>query len=114
MHYAVGELGEFGFVPAVGGADEVAGDALQLVDVVAAAVGALGERFLRVLISAAHAAVAVVVHGAVADVVGVHEVNDVGNGLRIVRSVAVDLHVEDVSASGEPVVGALDGRFVAR
>ena len=32
MHYAVVEFGEFAGVPAVGGAYEVAGDALEFVD----------------------------------------------------------------------------------
>ncbi len=76
MDHAVFEFGEFAGVPAGGGADEVAGDALELVDVLAAAVRAFLEAFLGVFEAAVHAAVAVVVYRAVADVVFVHEVYD--------------------------------------
>ena len=62
VHDAVAELGELAAVPAAGRADEVAGDALELVDVLSAAVRALGEVLLGVLEAAVHAAVAVVVH----------------------------------------------------
>jgi hypothetical protein len=43
---AVVEFCELAGVPAVGGAYEVTGDALQGVDVVTVTVGALGEAFL--------------------------------------------------------------------
>ena len=62
MYDAVAELGELTAVPAACGADEVAGDALELVDVLSAAVRALGQALLGVLEAAVHAAVAVVVH----------------------------------------------------
>ena len=60
------------------------------------------------------AAVAVVVHGAVADVVLVHQVHDLHDGLRVVGGVAVDLHVEDVAGVLVLVVRALDLRLVLR
>ena len=62
VHDAVAELGELAAVPAAGRADQVAGDALELVDVLSAAVRALGEALLGILEAAVHAAVAVVVH----------------------------------------------------
>lgn len=61
VHYAVVELGEFGFVPALGGAHEVTSDALQLIDRVASAARAGVERSLGIFVAAIHAAVAVVV-----------------------------------------------------
>ena len=62
VYHAVTELGELTAVPAACGADEVAGDALELVDVLSAAVRTLCEALLGVLEAAVHAAVAVVVH----------------------------------------------------
>ena len=62
MNDAVAEFGELSSVPSACGTYEVTCDALELVDVAAAAVRAFGEVFLRVLESAVHAAVAVVVH----------------------------------------------------
>ena len=62
VYYAVAELGELSAVPAACGSYEVACNALKLVDVVAAAVRTFCEAFLRVLESAVHAAVAIVVH----------------------------------------------------
>ena len=105
---AVVEFGELGVVPAVGRADEVAGDALQTVDGFAAAFGADFEILAGVFVAALHAAVAVMVDRAVADVVFVHQVDDVRDGLGIVGGVAVDLDVEDVAAAGQLVIGRLD------
>lgn len=61
MDNAVVEFGQFCIVPAVGCPDKIAGDALEPVDCVATAFGAFLEIFSRILVSAAHAAVAVVV-----------------------------------------------------
>ena len=98
MNHTVLEFGEFAAVPSVGGADEVAGDALQAVDVVAVANGALLKTLGSILIAAVHTAVAVVVHRAIAHVVLVHQIHDCRDGLGIVGSVAVNLDVEDVAA----------------
>ena len=59
---AVLEFGKFTAVPAIGGADEVAGDALQAVDVVSVALGAFLKAVGGILISTVHATVAVMVH----------------------------------------------------
>ena len=108
MDDTVLELGELAAVPAVGGADEVACDALQAVDVVAVAAGALVEVIGSVLIAAIHAAVAVVVDRTVAHVVLVHQVHDIGDGFGIVGGVTVNLDIEDMSATGQLMVGSLD------
>ena len=62
MYDAVAELGELTAVPAACGTYEVTGDALELVDVLSTAVRTLYKTLLCVLISAVHAAVAVVVY----------------------------------------------------
>ena len=108
MDDAVLELGELAAVPSVGGSDEITGDALQAVDVVAVALGALVEAFGGILIAAVHATVAVVVDRAVTHVILIHKVNHIGNGLGIVSRVSIDLDVEDVTAAGQLVVGRLD------
>ena len=69
MYHPVVEFGQFARVPAVGRADEVAGDALEGVDVVAVAMRALPEVVISILEAAVEASVAVVVDGTVADVV---------------------------------------------
>ena len=61
MHHAVAELGKFAAVPSAGRTNEVSGDALELVDVLSAAVWTLGQTLFCVLESAVHATVAVVV-----------------------------------------------------
>ena len=94
---AVVQLCQFAGVPAVGGAYEVTGDTLEGVDVVAVAVRALGEILISILEAAVQAAVAVVVHGAVANVVLVHEVHNLHDGFRVVGGVTVNLYVEDVA-----------------
>ena len=62
VNYAVFEFCKLSAVPTACSTYEVAGDTLELVDVFAAAVRTFLEIFLCVLISAVHAAVAVVVH----------------------------------------------------
>ena len=108
MHYAVVKFCQFAAVPTVGGTYEVTGDTLERVDVMSVTNGAFGETFGCVLVAAVHTTVAVVVDRTVADVVLVHEVHDVHDSLRVLRSIAVDLDVEDMSAEGECVVRSLD------
>ncbi len=113
MNDAVVEFGEFCLVPAVGCSDEIACYTLQAVDGMAAAVGACLEFGRCVFITAVHASVAGVVDRAVADVILVHEVYNRGNGVGIVGCVAVDFHIENVSAAGQGMVGCFYFGFVA-
>ena len=52
------------------------------------------------------------IHGRVADIVFVHQIDDGGNGFRILGGVAVDFDVEDVPAAREVVVGRFNLRLV--
>ena len=112
MDNAVLELGELAAVPAVGGADQVASDALQAVDVVTVAAGALVKVLGGILVAAIHAAVTVVVHRAIAHVVLVHQINDMGNSLGVMGGIAIDLDIEDVAATGQLVIGSFHLGFV--
>ena len=112
MDDAIFEFGQFAAVPAVGGSHEVASDALQAVDVVAMAAGAFLEALGCVLIATVHAAVTVVVDRAVTDVVLVHKVDNIGNGLGIVGRITIDLDIEDVTATSQLMVGRLDFSLV--
>ncbi len=112
VDHAVVELSKFGVVPAVGSAYEVAGDTLQLVDVRASAFGAFLKTVCGVFVAAVHAAVAVVVHGAITDVVFVHEVYNVGHCFGIVCGVTVNLHVEYMASACEGMIGSLHLSFV--
>ena len=113
MYYPVVQFGEFGLVPTVGGSYQVAGDALQFVDVGAAAFRTNFQVGGGVFVSAFQAAVAVVVHRAVTDVVPVHHIYYTHDDFGVVGGVAVNLHVEDVSAAGQVVVGGFYFRFMA-
>jgi hypothetical protein len=108
MHYSVVELGKFATVPTVGCSYKVACDALQLVDVVTVALRALMQIFGGVLISAVQATVTVMVHRAVANVVLVHQVNDVHDGLWVVGGITVNLNIKDVSTASNLVVRCLN------
>ena len=112
VNYAVVELCELSLVPTVGSADEVACDALQTVDVGASALRALVQCLVCVFVSAVHAAVAGVVDASVANVILVHHVDDAHDCLGVVGCVAVNLYVEDVSATGEFVIGSFHLCFV--
>ena len=62
MGYAVVKLGKLAAVPTVGGSYQITGDALQLVDVVAAALRTYLEVGISILVAAVETAVAVVVY----------------------------------------------------
>ena len=105
MHYAVVKLCELCFVPSVGSSYEIARDALQTVNVRAAALRTGVHHLLCILVAAVHAAVARMVNAAVANVVLVHHIHDTHNGFGVVCGIAVNLYIEDVSAACEWMVG---------
>ena len=69
---------------------------------------------MRILVTALHAAVAVVIDRAVADVVTVHEIDNVGNSLRIVCGIAVDLHIKYMATACQFMIRSLYFGLVAR
>ncbi len=79
---------------------------MQLVNLVAATFGTCVEVFLCILITAIHAAVAVMVDRTIADIIGVHEVYDVGDGLWVVRGISIYFHIENMASSRELVIRA--------
>lgn len=113
MNDPVVQLCQLGIVPAVGCPHQVAGDALQLVDMLAAALRAFFQVWGGVFVAALQTAVTVVVYRTVADVVLVHHVHYTHNDFRIVGGVTVYLHIEDVSAAGQFMIRSLHFRFVA-
>ena len=62
MYHPVLEFGQLCTVPTAGRSYEVAGDALELVDLCALAVRTFLEVLVSILKAAVHAAVAVVIH----------------------------------------------------
>ena len=117
MDNAVFEFGQFRRIPAVGGPDKITGYALQFIDIAAAAPGTRLEMFLRVFVATFHAAVAVMVHRTISDIVFIHKVDDVSDRLGIVGGVAVYFNIEDMAAAGQFVVrpfhfGLMAGRTV--
>ena len=114
VHYTIFKFCELGIVPSVGRAYEIARDTLYVVDIVAVTLGTLGEIFLSILVAAIHATVTVVIDRAIADVILIHEINDITDSLGVVGSIAVNLHIEYVTASSEFVIGSLDLSLVAR
>ena len=111
MNHSVVELGKLGLVPTLGGTYEIAGDALQAVEVGAVAMRAFVDMVGR-FVAAVHTADTSVVDAAVANVHGVHHVHDVHHGFGVMRCVAVDLNVEDVTAACEDMVRSFDFRLV--
>lgn len=108
MGDAVTQLRKFCPVPSVRRADKIASDALEAVKMRAATLGAFLQVSIRTLISTIHATVPVVVDRAVAHVVLVHQVYKVHDGLRVVRGVAINLDVEDMTSARQLVVWRLD------
>ena len=104
MNDAVVQFGQLTLVPAVGSTYQITGDALQAVDMGAAAFRTFLQMIVSILITAVHAAVAVVVYRTISDVVTVHHVHHAHDYFRIVGSIAVNLYIEDVSASGQVVI----------
>lgn len=114
MDDAVFKLGELRIVPTVSRTDKIAGYTLEAIDVVTVAIWTFFKILLRVLISAVHAAVAVMIYRAVADVVLIHQINDIADRLRVVGGIAINFHVENVAAAGQFVIRSLDLGLMAR
>ena len=107
MDYAVLQFGEFGAVPAVCRTYQVTCNPLERVDVMSVTMRTFLKSLRRILISAIQTSVAVMVHAAVTDVVLVHQVHDVHDGLRIMCRVTVDFHVEDMAAPFKIMIRSL-------
>lgn len=114
MYNTVFEFRKLGAVPAVCGAYKVSCDALESVDVVPVAMRTLLKSFRGVLVAAVKAAVSVMVHTAVADVILVHEVYDAHDGLRIVCGVTVNLDIENMSGIFVFVIWSFDFGLMLR
>ena len=89
MRHTVVELGEFTRVPTVSSTHEVTRDALQLIDVGTATLRAFLQMVVCILIAAVHAAVAVVVDGAVAHVELIHHIHHAHDDLRVMGGITV-------------------------
>lgn len=108
------EFSKLGRVPALRGTDEVAGDALEAVDIRTATLRTDFHVRIRILIATLHAAVAVVVHRTVAHIEAVHHIDHAHDGRRIVGGIAIDLDVEDMTTTREVVVRSLHLGLVKR
>ena len=113
VYYAVVEFGELCLVPTVGCTYKVSCDALQLVKVLATALGALLKVLCGVLVPAVEATVAVVVNRAVSDIVLVHHVHYAHDCLGVVCGVTVNLNVEDVSTACKVMIRCFNLGLVA-
>ena len=107
MYHTVIELRKLGLVPTVGSTYQITCDTLQSIHILAAALRTNIHMLLCILVSAVHTAVACMVHTSVADVVLIHQVNDVHHHLGVMCGIAVNLHIEDMAASGQIVIGSL-------
>lgn len=108
MNYSVTQLSQLTAVPTVGGTYQITGDTLESIDVGSTTLRTYGQTLGGILIAAIHTAVAVVVYTAIADVVLVHQVYDIHDSLWVVSGITVNLHIEDVTATGQVVIWSLD------
>ena len=105
---AVIQLCQFCLVPTLGSTNQITSNTLQAIDVLATALWTYAQLLLCILIAAGHTAVAVVVYRAVADVVLIEQIYYIHNSLWVVRSIAVNLHIEDVTATSKLVIWSLN------
>ena len=108
MRHAVIKLRKLCVVPSVGSTYQISRDALQPVDIAAAAMWAHCHLSLRILISAIHAAVTVMINRAVADIIFVHHVDNPHYHLWVMSGIAINLDIENMSASGQVMIRRLD------
>lgn len=114
MDDAVFKLGELRIVPTVGRTDKIAGYTLEAIDVVTMAIWTFFKILLRVLISAVHASVAVMVDGSIADVVPVHQIDNIGNSLGVVGGITIDLHIEYMASACQLMIWSFNFCLVTR
>lgn len=98
MNHTVFQFGELTGVPPVGGTHKIAGDALDCLELRAAS-RTCRLLLVGILIAAVRTVVAVMVYRAVTYIILVHEIHYLHYRLLIVRGVAVNLYIEDMSAS---------------
>lgn len=113
MHHTVIKLGKFAGVPTVGSADEITRDTLYSLKF-HSAFRAYRLILVGILITAFRAMVTVVVDRAVSDVILIHHIDDLHDSLLIMSGITVNLHIEDVSAASEVMIGSLNFGLVAR
>ena len=108
MCHAIIQLRQLTTVPAVGGTHQITRDTLEFVDVGRAAFRAALQMVVGILVAAVHTTVTVVVHAAIAHVQLVHHIHHAHDYLWVVGGIAVNLHVEDMSATGHLMIGSLN------
>src|SRR5574344_2420797 len=104
VNHTVVEFCKFSLVPAIGCAYEVASDALQLVDMLAATLRTNLQIGICIFISAVHATVSVVVYRAITNIELIHHIHHIHNYLWIVGGITINLYIEHVSTTGQVVI----------
>ena len=112
MCHTVMELSEFTGVPAVGGTNEITGDTLQTVDMGAATFRTTLHIRIGILVTTVHTTVAVVVHTAVTHIELIHHIDDTHDDLRVMGSITIHLHIEDMAATRHLMIRTLYLRLV--
>ena len=111
MYNSVVKFGKFAGIPAVSCTDQITGDTLYGLEL-RVAFRTFMLILIRILISAFGTVVAVMVYRSVTHVILVHEVNDLHDRFLVMGGIAVNLHIEDMSAAGHLVVRGLNLRLV--
>ena len=114
MHDSVVEFGYLTAVPAIGRTYQITRDTLENIDIMRVANRTFGQTFSCILISAIHAAVAIVVHRTIADIIFVHQIHDLHDGFGIVRSITIDFHIENMATAGKVVLRTLNLSLMTR
>lgn len=99
-------------IPTIGSPDQIACNALQAVNVRTAATGTNFKGFLSIFITAIHATIAIVIDRPVTDIVFVHQIDNIHYGFGIVRSITIDLDIENMPTPRQFMVGCFDFGFV--
>src|SRR3712207_9054042 len=80
------------------------GNTLQLINVMAATLRASFHFGVRILIATFHATVAIMIHRTIAQVILIHHIDHAHDDLWIVRSVTVNLHIEDMTTQSQLMI----------
>jgi hypothetical protein len=114
VHNSVIQFSKFSAIPPISRSHKITRNALQPVNIGTSAVGALLQVRLGILVAAIHTAIAIVVDRAIANVIFIHQVYDILNGLRVMRGIAINLHIEDMTSAGKFVIWTLNLCLMAR
>src|SRR5574344_384119 len=114
MNHAVLQLRQLGTIPPVSRSDKIPRNSLKGIEVMAMTMRTFRKSLSSILITTIQTTVAIMVHTAVTDIVLIHKIDNIHDSLRIMGSIPVDFHIENMSATLKIMIRSLHFSLMLR